>query len=71
MTNKDNCAFPADSKTQTDGGLTKREYIASQVMQGILAADTKEGLKFSFEQVVPKLALMYADELLKLIEGGK
>jgi hypothetical protein len=52
-------------------GLTKREYFAGLAMQGILAADTKEELKFSFEQIVPKIALMYADELLKQLETTK
>ncbi len=29
MTNANDCAYPADSQTQTEGGLTKREYFAS------------------------------------------
>lgn len=37
MTNPNNCAFPADAHTQSEGGLTKREYFAAMAMQGILA----------------------------------
>lgn len=37
MKNSDQPAFPADSQTQTDGGLTKREYFAAMAMQGILS----------------------------------
>lgn len=42
MTNGNDCAYPADSNTQTDGGLTKREYFAAMAMQGILASATYE-----------------------------
>jgi hypothetical protein len=37
MTNPNDCAFPADNKTHTDGGLTKREYFAAMAMQGLIA----------------------------------
>ncbi len=33
------CAFPADSKTQTDGGLTKREYLIAKAVQGLSSID--------------------------------
>jgi hypothetical protein len=45
--NRNTCAFPADSKSQTDGGLTKREYAAIMAMQGILSAadlTTRDGV---------------------------
>lgn len=29
MTNANDCAYPADNQTQTEGGLTKREYFAA------------------------------------------
>ena len=37
MTNPNDCAYPADNQTQTEGGLTKREYFAAIAMQGLLA----------------------------------
>jgi Pyruvate/2-oxoacid:ferredoxin oxidoreductase gamma subunit len=37
MTNPNDTAYPADSNTQTESGLTKREYFAAMAMQGILA----------------------------------
>jgi hypothetical protein len=49
-------------------GLTKREYFAAAAMQGILSTQEIFNLKYSFEQVLPRLAVMYADELLKQLE---
>jgi hypothetical protein len=66
--NGNQSAFPSGKelyKGIDNFGLTKREYLAAMAMQGILAADDKDLLKFSFEQALPKLAVMYADELLK------
>ena len=37
MENGEQRAFPADAKTQSDGGLSKREYFASMAMQGLLS----------------------------------
>ncbi len=33
-TNPNDCAYPADNQSQTEGGLTKREYFAAMAMQG-------------------------------------
>ena len=38
MTNPNDCAYPADSKVQTDGGLTKREYFAAMALQSFIEA---------------------------------
>ncbi len=35
MKNGEQRAFPADARTHTDGGLTKREYFAGLAMQGM------------------------------------
>ena len=37
MDNKDRRAFPADEHTHTDGGMTKREYVATQILAGLSA----------------------------------
>jgi hypothetical protein len=50
---------------QTTLGMSKRFFAACMAMQGILASSSHESIMYSFEQVIPKLALMYADELLK------
>jgi hypothetical protein len=39
MTNANDCAYPADSQTQTEGGLTKREYFAALAMQGVCSTN--------------------------------
>jgi len=56
MTNPNNSAFPADAHTQSEGGLTKREYFAAMAMQGILSQmpNTTWG--------VEKQAIYYAKE---------
>ena len=83
MENKDMCAFPADSRTQTDGGLTKREYFAAMAMQGCLANITQgygkpnvnelamdERLKTEQEFIddVAIKSIRYSDALLKALE---
>ena len=71
MENGNNCAFPADSKTQTDGGLTKREYFAGLAMQGILSnPDWAKSMNISndwddYKERVAKGSVEIADELLK------
>ncbi len=41
MKNGEQRAFPADARTHTDGGLTKREYFAGLAMQGMVMSDLK------------------------------
>ena len=40
MTNANDCAYPADNQTQTDGGLTKREYFAAMRAEPIFGNET-------------------------------
>ena len=67
MDNGTRCAFPADAKTQTDGGLTKREYFAIQALQGILS---NSGLKNSNIKTTDLIedSVVIADLLLKELE---
>ena len=46
-------------------GMSKRFYAACAAMQGLLAGGDLNDLQYSFEQVIPKLSFMYADEILK------
>ena len=46
-------------------GMSKRFYAACAAMQGLLSSSDLNNLQYSFEKVIPKLAFMYADELLK------
>ncbi len=58
-------AFPIGSGTSLELGMSKRFYAACAAMQGILTSAKEETLLYTFEQAIPQLALMYADELLK------
>jgi GMP synthase-like glutamine amidotransferase len=58
------CAYPADYKTQTDSGLTKREYFAAMAMQGILASGSKQSVEQDAE-----LALESADALINQLNN--
>ena len=53
------------SESYLQEGMSKRFYAACAAMQGLLSSSDLNNLQYSFEQIVPKLALMYADELLK------
>lgn len=76
--NSNNCAFPADSLTQTDGGLTKREYLAAKAMQGILASVIHEPDNRHYVNgnnldvmLIAKDAVSMADALLEFLEPTK
>ena len=62
---KNRPAFPHDFYNDVESGMTKRFYAACSAMQGLLSYQDLNMIKFSFEQIIPKLALMYADELIK------
>lgn len=64
MKNGEQCAFPADSKTQTDGGLTKREYFAGLAMQSFI----QEYSGIVKEELIIKYSIDIADELLKQLD---
>jgi hypothetical protein len=51
--------------SHVDIGLTKREYFASMAMQGILETVPLHDLRFSFESIIPRLAVEYADMLIE------
>ena len=53
------------SESYLQEGMSKRFYAACAAMQGILSSSDLNNLQYSFEKVIPKLAFMYADELLK------
>ena len=59
MKNADENAFP--SGTYNQGGLTKREYIATKAMQGLIARGADAN--FSVEEISER-AVAYADRLL-------
>ncbi len=64
MENSKNPAFPRTDETFTDqGGLTKREYAAIMVMQGLLATCKSEPM-----YDIVGWAILQADELLKQLE---
>ena len=58
-------AFPLTYSSSQNHGLTKREYFASMAMQGILQTAPLHYLKFSFESIIPRLAIEYADMLIE------
>jgi hypothetical protein len=62
------CAFPADARTMTDGGMTLREYYAGLAMQGLLAnangAMTEGGSRIFSPDAISDLSLKHADALL-------
>ena len=67
MTNGNDCAYPADSNTQTEGGITKREYFAAMAMQGILSnskdwTDSDRCLNW-----VSESSVKYADSLIEAL----
>jgi hypothetical protein len=68
-TKSNQCAFPADSKTMTDGGMTLREYYAGLAMQGLLAnanGAMTEGSSRTFSpDGISDLAIKNADALLE------
>lgn len=71
MKNGNTCAFPADSKTQTDGGLTKREYFAAIAMQGLIISQGEKHIVNDWGvhgQIISENAIHIADELLKQLE---
>ena len=60
-------AFPKLSTNYQKGtdGMSLRDYFAGQAIVGILSNYNIEELKVSFEEIIPKLAYMYADAMLK------
>ena len=60
--NNTDLAFPFTDFTKSHEGLTKREYIVTQVLAGLLASCTSS---FPGTKYVVSQAIEYTDELLK------
>lgn len=63
MNNKDTPAMPLITPDYVYYGLTKREYVAAQVMQGLLSSNPDRYLAV-------KHAVSVADTLLDALEEG-
>ena len=67
------CAFPADARTMTDGGMTIREYFAGLAMQALLSnpnGGMTEGSSRTFSpDGISDLALKHADALLEKLSS--
>lgn len=72
MENKDQPAFPTqwdtthNPQSQTDGGLSKREYLSGLAMQGLCASN----LRLSADEMACD-AIESADALLGALEQSK
>lgn len=67
MSNNKEFAFPIYSKCD---GLTKREYFAIKVLEGILAGRNLQLENYSMQEQ-SEYAVKYADYLLAELEGNK
>jgi len=66
MKNKEKYIYPITNEVPEGfEGLTKREYFAGLVLQGILA---KEGYNFSLYSMIADISVKIADELLERLE---
>lgn len=63
MDNRDMPAMPVEELKCK--GLSKREYIATMAMQGMLSFDSSGGIQ---PQVIAQSSVMFADALLKQLE---
>jgi len=52
---------------ETVTGLTKREYFASMAMQGLLSNDEHIKDESAYPKITGKMAVQYADELIKAL----
>ena len=57
-------AFPVQAFSIRNG-LTKREYIATQLMQGIISTMPNNDITYAIDSRLAHIAVLYADELLK------
>jgi len=76
-TKPNDCAYPADSQTQTEGGLTKREYFAAMAMQGLctnpILKDVIDKVKSAkeFDSYTANTAVSLADSLINALNETK
>lgn len=69
MENKDRPAFPVTKDMgYTDTGLTKREFIAGLVMQGLMSATNRDGDWTHDIKSAVEISIETADELLKQLK---
>ena len=71
-TKANQCAFPADARTMTDGGMTMREYYAGQAMAAMIANPNilRPQANDKKEEDIKKfsaIAVEYADGLLSAL----
>ena len=71
MTNPNNSAFPADAHTQSEGGLTKREYFAAMAMHGILSNSPDWTDSDNCLNWVSESSAKYADALIEALNKTK
>lgn len=73
--NADASAFPNKiekySEVRYDFGLTKREYFAGLVMQGIVVNAGRNGYSFSGKEEIVKDSVKIADELLSELNNTR
>ena len=58
----DDRAFPADARTQTDGGLSVRDYIAIKAMQSLIIATIQ--IDSYDEEKLSRDSYKYADAMI-------
>ena len=68
MNNGNKPAFISDNSVYNCSGLTKREYIATACLQGLLSEGDNILGANKAERKLSDIAITYADELLKELE---
>ncbi len=74
--NPSDSAFPVSSEKiggegMTDGGLTKREYIATQALIGVLALHVASSLPVPEPEPAAQMTVDYADALISELNKPK
>jgi hypothetical protein len=63
-------AFPCGRDTSdTDSGLTKREYFAAMAMQGLMPSEVSFPVSESAAKVIAAIAVQQADALIAALNG--
>jgi hypothetical protein len=76
-THRNDPAFPAEERRAVDGhesvrfhtGMSKREYVATIALQGLLANAGTSGSETQMGPLVTGLAVALADQLLDALSG--
>lgn len=61
-------AFPVSEYSHEDG-MTLRDYFAAQALEGILAGDTAQEIRFEERERVSGCCYAWADAMLKARNG--